>query len=139
MSLKRIGWKFVTPLVLQNAEGLELSLTTLSPALLAYHLQVDWKRQVGVRAGAAVGAAAGDQVDATVSQKVMKDLSRYHRSLVRAYVTQAVWSNARLYSCGYDVNPTCIHCGARRDTLHHRLWECGYTADLREAHFEDDE
>ena len=130
MSLKRIGWHFHTPLVLKNAEGTEFNLTALSPALLAYHLNVDWKRRLGVRAGAAIGAPEGEQVDPTVCQKVMTDLSPRNRALVRAYVTQAVWSQSRLHSCGYDVAPACIHCGAR-DTLYHRLWECGFTESPR--------
>ena len=69
----------------------------------------------------------------------MKELTPHHRALVRAYMTQAVWSQPRLYSCGHDVVPSCIHCGAPRDTLHHRLWECGYTETLREEHFTIDE
>ena len=137
MSLKRVGWQFVTPLVLRTAEGLELSLTTHSPALIAYHLQVAWRRLTGVRAGVTAGAEPGAQMDATTSQKAMRDLPPHHKTLVRAYMTQAVWSNSRLYSCGYDVLPTCIHCGARRDTLYHRIWECGYTEDLRKSHFTD--
>ena len=57
MSLKRIGWTFATPLVLKSAEGQEFALTTVSPALLAYHLQVAWKKSLGVRAGKAVGGS----------------------------------------------------------------------------------
>ena len=139
MSLKRIGWTFETPLVLRSAEGQQIALTTVSPALLAYHLKVAWTKALGVRAGEAMGAIQGDQIDPTVFQKVQADLKPHHRALAKAYVTQAVWSQARLYSYGYDVNPTCLYCGAAQDTLYHRLWERGYTSQMRADHFTEED
>ena len=80
MSLKRIGWAFATPLVLKSAEGQEFALTMVSPALLAYHLQVAWKRALRVRAGEAMGAQPGDQIDATIFQKLQRELPPHHRA-----------------------------------------------------------
>ncbi len=134
LSLKRIGWQFDTPLVLKSAEGALISLTTVSPALLSYHLQVAWKQNLGLRAGAVVGAPVGAQIDATIARQVMENQTPRNRALTRAYLTQAVWSQARLYSYGYEISPYCPHCGAM-DTLHHRIWECGFTSTLREEHF----
>ena len=56
------------------------------------------------------------------------------RSLLRAFLTHAVWSQARLYSLGYDVSEECVHCG-ERDTLFHRLFGCTCTQEARDAHF----
>ena len=49
----------------------------------------------------------------------------HHKALLRAFVSQAVWSNHRLYDLGYDVEAvevTCPRCGGTTDSLHHRLF-----------------
>ncbi len=65
-------------------------------------------------------------------------LGPHQRSLLRAFLTHAVWSQDRLYSYGYDVEASCIHCGSA-DTLFHRLFKCPCTQDARAAYFSQEE
>ena len=134
-SLKRIGWAFTSPLTVRSEDGVEFPLTSTSPALLSYHLQVAWKKTVGTAAARPVGAHEGAQLDTTQYQKAIKELGPHHASLLRAYCTQAVWSNSRLYSYCFDAEPHCQYCGATQDSLYHRLWECGYSESIRTDFF----
>ncbi len=55
LSLARVGWRFRTPFTLEAADGELFVLTSMSPALLCYHLQLAWKKAVGEKAGLALG------------------------------------------------------------------------------------
>ena len=48
-----------------------------------------------------------------------------------SFLTQSIWTHARLISAGYDVEPQC-QCGHDHDNLKHRLLQCPTTADLRQ-------
>ncbi len=139
LSLRRIGWTFDNSLTLLTDEGVKLPLTSTSPALIAYHAQVAWKRTTARSAARTLGFD-GSQVDATVFQRELR-LSHAAATfpLLKAFITQGVWSPARLRKAGYDVDCRCIHCGAPEDTLHHRLFECPETCSLREEFFQHGE
>ncbi len=126
-------------MVLLSDDGLRLALPSTSPALVAYHLQVAWKRKLGQDAARGLGFS-GAQLDPTAFQKIQKG-SRNGQAfpLLRAFVTQGIWSTNRLCAVGYDVDPSCPHCGCENDTLHHKLFECTATETLREAYFQADE
>jgi hypothetical protein len=66
LSLKRVGWSFVTPFVIRSPQGLELALTAHSPALIQYHLTIAWKMQLGRTACKATGISSESQVDASL-------------------------------------------------------------------------
>ncbi len=110
-------------------------LTSTSPAILSYHLQIDWKRAVGAQAGKAVGMR-NCQVDASIYRQVISrgDLSGKDRALLRAYTTHAVWSPQRLCDVGYDVDIQCALCGEEADSLGHRLFRCACTKELRDQY-----
>jgi hypothetical protein len=55
LSLRRVGWTFDTCLTLVTDEGVHLPLTSTSPAMVAYHLQVSWKRRLGEAAARSLG------------------------------------------------------------------------------------
>ncbi len=61
-------------------------------------------------------------------------LGPHHRTLLRAFLTHAVWSNQRLHDHGYEVSPLCPKCG-ESDTLFHRLFKCSCTQALRDEYF----
>ncbi len=105
LSLKRIGWKFLTPMKLLSDKGVEFVLPSTSPALLSYHLQVAWKQHLGTSAAKVVGAPPGTQVDMAIYHSTLPPFPPYHRTLLRAFVMQAVWSNSSLRPVGYDVLP----------------------------------
>ena len=48
-----------------------------------------------------------------------------------ALVCRSFWTNATLADAGYDIGPECAMCGASRDDVHHRCWECPHSALAR--------
>ena len=138
MSLQRVGWRFHNSLTLIFDTGERFPLPSTSPALLAYHLQVSWKRKLGRSAAKSIGME-GEQLDTTVFQQHQRR-SQHGQSLplLKAFLTQGVWSSHRLKMAGYDIESSCPHCGAERDTLGHRLFVCPATEDLREEIFDSD-
>ena len=139
LSLRRVGWTFDTCLTLVTDEGVHLPLTSTSPAMVAYHLQVSWKRRLGEAAARSLGLD-GEQLDPTVFQRELKTSQAGQAfPLLKAFITQAVWSTARLRRAGYDVDASCPHCGSESDTLHHRLFHCPATSELRDEYFGEHE
>ncbi len=132
LSLGRIGWSFATPFAIQSPTGERFALTSTSPALIAYHLQLAWKCAVGQQAGKAIGMQDA-QIDATCYRKVMSSeaTSGKDKALLRAFVAHAVWSPQRLHDVGYDIATECRLCGEASDSLGHRLFQCRCTTELR--------
>ncbi len=136
MSLRRVGWRFLNSLTLVSDTGERFPLPSTSPALLAYHLQVSWKRKLGQAAAKSIGME-GEQLDTTVFQQHQRRCQHGQAfPLLKAFLTQGVWSPHRLKMAGYDIESSCPHCGAERDTLGHRLFVCPATEDLREELFD---
>ena len=136
MSLRRVGWRFDNSLTLISDTGERFPLPSTSPALLAYHLQVSWKRRLGRDAARSIGME-GEQIDPTAfHQHQRRSQQGQAFPLLKAFMTQAVWSPYRLHQAGYSIETSCPHCGAERDTIGHRLFTCPATADLREEHFD---
>ena len=132
LSLARVGWAFETPFTLRSPSGEIVPLTSTSPAMLAYHLQRDWKKEVEEQASKAIGLQ-GCQIDPSCYRAAMggSRLSSRDRALLRAFMCHAVWSNQRLYDVGYQVSTRCPLCGGPTDALGHRLFECTGTQTLR--------
>ena len=109
--------------------------------MLAYYLEMAWKRKGGRAAAGTLGAGDGQQVYAAEYQRAARggELKAQLITLERAFVTQAVWSNQRLHDLGYEVEVGCILCGGAEDSLHHRLFACACTQDLRSEHFSSEE
>ena len=56
---------------------------------------------------------------------------RKQRGLAISFVLGGVWDKQRIYEAGYLIDDlTCELCGGM-DTLHHRLWECTGTEEVR--------
>ncbi len=140
LSLKRVRWAFVTPLTVKTDTGEILQLTSSPPALIYYHLQLAWKRTVSRSACKALGLQPHAQVYNAEVQSLFRSraLGPHKLTLLRVFLTHAVWSQARLRSCGYDVPAECLHCGAQ-DTLFHRIFVCPCMRQEREATFSQDE
>ena len=135
LSLARVGWSFETPFTLRDQKGEIFALTSVSPALLAYHLQGDWKKAVEVQAGKAIGLE-GHQVDTSKYKAVMAsvEVPARDKALLKAFACHAVWSNQRLHDVGYAVSTECPLCGGPSDSLGHRLFACPGTQALRDEH-----
>ena len=137
-SLARVGWTFVTPLTVRTHSGEVLALTSASPAMVCYHPQVAWKLPVSRSAC----RAAGEIVYAAEFHTLSRGRAFWaprRRTMLRAFLTQALWSSPRLYDHGYDVSPLCPKCGEHLGTMFHRLLECACTRDLRQECFTEEE
>ena len=139
LSMKRIGWNFVHPFLVRTDTGVELALTAVSLALLGWHVRTAWKKYECRAAGRVLRTDC--QIDPTAYQKASRsaELKAHHKALLRAFLSQAVWSNHRLSSLGYDVDQNCQKCGAESDSLYHRLWRCSCTEALRQERFSGQE
>jgi hypothetical protein len=112
MSLRRVGWQFRTCLTLESDTGEIFPLPSTSPALLAYHLQVSWKRALGRAAARSIGQD-GAQLDPSAFQQHQR---RCQHGQALPIVTQGIWSTHRLHAAGYAIEAACPHCGTEKDT-----------------------
>jgi hypothetical protein len=134
--MSRVGWRFIQPFLVESEMGTRFALTATPPAMLSYHLQVSWARLRGRAAACSIGLTG--QLEATQMQRCMKGTTDTgYPAVLRAFATQSLWSPQRLYNVGYDVPTTCVRCGAPSDSLHHRLFQCPATHDLRQEFLHD--
>ena len=138
LSLKRIGWTFSTPFQITDSTGRTFSLTDTAPALLAHFLRESWNHINLVGASRALHLDPDLQIDFEVPRRLLQDRSIPARSrqLILRYLCHAIWTRERLYHVGFDVPHGCERCGHHRDDLHHRLFRCTSTEELRKLHLE---
>ena len=55
------------------------------------------------------------------------------KAVVQGWVTGGWWTADRQLAAGYLVDPYCPHCPGKKDTIHHRLYACSITEELRSA------
>ncbi len=132
LTLDRIGWKMCGPFALTDHAGEEIILTRTSPALLGQMLRRAVLRTMETKVGLAL-AAKGDgaysgrraAVDHVVAQLARdRTLSAADKAAYRSVACGAVMTYARAKQEGYMVEDACPLCGARGDTLRHRIWCC---------------
>eukprot|EP00959_Pyramimonas_sp_CCMP1952_P070988 1482282-Pyramimonas_sp.AAC.1 len=84
----------------------------------------------------------GESLDTTVCCQVRSPVSILpyaEKCMLKAFVTQRLWSKWRLARCGYDVEDlSCPLCGFPRDDLHHRLFACSATLSVRDEYLKED-
>ena len=107
--------------------------------MLASRLRRAWENRNIAGAKRSLRIPDSALVDFSVLQKYLADssVSNRSRSLVTSYVCQTVRSHDRLHHVGYDVVQGCPLCHAHRDDLHHRLFECSGTLELRRTILEE--
>ena len=143
LSLHRLQWSWPTPWTFEADNGVEVDLLTTSPQMLKALLMDAGRRrlerEVGDRMRRAGWGGCGDEVrggcaiSAAAVQRTLigKDLADDSSHCVRAAATGATWTAAQLADAGYLVDRRCGLCKQADDTMHHRLWQCSATADLR--------
>ena len=57
--------------------------------------------------------------------------TRPQRNFSTALTTGALWTQNRLMSCGYIVDPTCNRCRTDDDDQRHRIWVCPAEQNVR--------
>ena len=92
LSLARVGWTFETPLTVRTPSGELLALTSTSPAMICYHLQIGWKLAVARSACRAVGFKPHEILHAAEFHTPNREgiWGPQLKSLLRAFLTHAV-------------------------------------------------
>ncbi len=131
LSLNRIGWAMDEPFVMRDRRGEEIVLTRVSPALLAHLLHDAVIEAAEVREGAKIAvhdpSFAGRRlaVEHVVDQlRTDRKLSCADKAAYRSVACGAVMTLSRAVSLGYLVADVCPLCGAKGDTIRHRIWRC---------------
>ncbi|CAK0798446.1 unnamed protein product, partial [Prorocentrum cordatum] len=136
LTLGRIGWYFRSERCLITDVGDELDLTLLGP------------RELGIEAGLGARRASdrhemlklanSSSVQGPLFWDAFRELigpggkfNERERNGLVAYLTNAHWPQARLYSARESSHASCRCCGAARGTLWHRLFECPMLAAQR--------
>ena len=136
LTMARIGWRFESERVLVTDLGDELDLTLLGP------------RELGVEAGLGARRASDRHEMRRLAHGHVPlepifwdalapllgsggDLTVREQHALIAYVSNAHWTQARLFDAGERNHSRCGCCGASRGTLWHRLFETPMIEALR--------
>ena len=139
LTLRRLGWSWPGPWEFRDDRGRTFHLAKAAPRLVALALRnavkADLERQAAGAFGGKGYSHAGQRVSLDVVARELRSstLGTREKSGLRAIVSGALWTRARLQQAGYPVDPTCPLCGKDTDTMWHRMWQCAGTADLRRA------
>ncbi len=136
LSIRRVGWTFATPFQLIDAAGITINLKGTSPAMVAHRLRQDWNRLhlEGARRSLRMDDSLYIEFEASRALLLDRRISAQARGILNRYLTQTLWTCERLYHVGYDMVQGCPLCGHHRDDLHHRLFNCPATHELRLEH-----
>ena len=133
MSAKRLGWDISHPWLWVTDAGIQFSLLTTSPRLMAWHIKQSWTRLVSQRVASKLVANGYDAptgaIDFTTPRQVIESratdaLTPLQKGALRAVACDAVWPKDRLIKEGYLVDPFCELCKKHPDSMFHRIWEC---------------
>ena len=134
LSLQRLSWRMVGPFTWLTDQNVEVSPLKCSPKLIADMMR-DALRRSHQRAYASKcgGRFEGRRacMDTVVAMLKGKVLQPSGKGALYALVCRSFWTNATLADAGYDIGPECAMCGASRDDVHHRCWECPHSAPAR--------
>jgi hypothetical protein len=89
LSLRRIGWAFLTPFQLVTAEGVTINLTDTAPAMVAYRLRLAWDHQRLQGAQRSLHLDASLKVDFEAARKNLLDrrIPARERGVLHRYLT----------------------------------------------------
>ncbi len=131
LTLHRLGWSMPSPFVVIDDWGEELALTKVTPAMLADLLREATFRALERYVGSQLALgdeefvgrrACADQVRAQL--KSDKSITAEGRAAALSVICNALMTYNRAANSGYLVIDACPLCGARGDTVRHRVWEC---------------
>ncbi len=92
LSLRRLGWTFVTPFQISTDDGAVISLTDTSPEMVAYWLRTASNKQHLDGAKRTLHLDPALQIDFEVARKLLLDrrLAARERGVLHKYLTQAL-------------------------------------------------
>ena len=138
LTMRRLSWEWDGPWRWRDDMGATLDLMILSPAMVkqlaAAAARRALERQVGERLRAQGWQGATGAMSAAAIQRTLnsKDLNSKEKGSLRSLVSGSLWTQTRLDAGGYDTSRLCPLCEQAEDTVHHRLWYCRATDDLRQ-------
>ncbi len=133
MTLHRIGWKMVGPFTMVTDRGDEIPLTAYSPILIKQLMHEATLRGLERQLGESMHKSGCegfrgrrvclDHVRSRLSSdRRMSPLEK--KAAYRSVLCDAVLTRSKAAERGYLVDDVCPLCGARGDSIFHRVWEC---------------
>ncbi len=132
MTLHRIGWKMAGPFTMVTDRGDEIPLTAYSPVLVKQLMHEATLRTLERQLGESVHRSGGenfrgrrvclDQVRSRL--KGDRKMSSLEKAAYRSVLCDAVLTRSKAAERGYLIDDICPLCGARGDSVFHRVWEC---------------
>ena len=140
LTLQRLRWTWEGPWDWYDDRGATIDLRQVTPRLMrqmiADAVRRGLERQVGQRLRAKQWHGLPGAASAAAVNRVLagKHLTPKEKGSLRAVVSDSIWPQQRLAEHGYETTRLCALCGAAEDTIHHRVWCCPATEDLRKEH-----
>ena len=137
--LDRIEWSWPSACFLRTHDGVALEISRVKPDALAHHLREATRLQGWKQAFALHKHFDGVQhfgVDrvATLHLSEHTVLSPHCLRLLRCILTDAVWTNSRLFHGGRLSTPSCTLCGHDHQDTNHFFWSCPELRELQSKH-----
>ena len=135
--LDRIEWSWPSACILRTHDGVALEILRVKPDALAHHLREATRLQGWKQAFALHKHFDGVQhfgVDrvATLHLSEHTVLSPHCLRLLRCILTDAVWTNSRLFHAGRLSTPSCA-CGHDHQDTNHFFWSCPELRELQSS------
>ena len=134
--LDRIQWSWPSACILHTHDGVALEILRVKPDALAHHLREatrlqGWKQAFVLHKHFDGVQHLGVDRVATLHLSEHTVLSPHCLRLLRCILTDAVWTNSRLFHAGRLSTPSCT-CGHDHQDTNHFFWSC---PELRELQF----
>lgn len=129
--LHEVNWQWVGEGFLQDHEGLEIHLLRTPLQLLKQRLLHAWERQVGYSMQERKDFAGLGKVDGELSRNSTVNTGE-ERGILRSVQNGTFYTRDKQIHTGKIPSVHCPFCNCN-DSLQHRIWECEFFSDLREA------
>ncbi len=132
LTLHRVGWSMSGPFTLVTDRGDEVTITNYAPSLIGQLMHDATMRTLERQIGASLaknGAEVFNERRACLDHvrsrlKSDRKMSPLEKAAYRSVLCDAVMTRRRAVEKGYLVEDVCPLCGARGDSVFHRVWEC---------------
>ena len=136
--LDRIQWSWPSACILHTHDGVALEILRVKPDALAHHLREatrlqGWKQAFVLHKHFDGVQHLGVDRVATLHLSEHTVLSPHCLRLLRCILTDAVWTNSRLFHAGRLSTPSCT-CGHDHQDTNHFFWSCGELRELQCKH-----
>ena len=136
--VQKMGWRWASPEVLERPAGPALDMRTTPKGYWQHALRegargARWREAVAKRPDLD-GIQGGVDREATCHLYRQGHLPERRRGLLRGILGGGLWTGASRARAGLAETAACPHCGAAREDLYHRWWECPAWEEVRAGH-----